>query len=119
MFYDVCTTCGAPSVAELVKIDRNRAYFRCLSGHETFQPLSEYPAESIKMGREWLYLLATYPQGSEVRVKHGDKMQTVEVVGHKAQSLLTGRPAVRVYVKGYGTVLFTRQQMAQWNDEGN
>jgi hypothetical protein len=39
------------------------------------------------------------------------------VVGHKAQSIRTGRPAVRVYIKGYGTVLFDREQMDRWNSK--
>lgn len=118
MFYAVCTACGAPSVAEVVRIDDDYVFFRCANDHELFRSVTEFPAENVELAREWLYLRETYPQGLKVRIRLGrNPYRQVEVVGHKEQSLKTGRPAVRVYVKGYGAMLFGRVEMDRWNTQ--
>lgn len=61
------------------------------------------------------YLREEYPQGATVTVKHGDGWQAVEVVGHKAETIKDGWPAVRVHIPGYGTTLIGKLEMDRWN----
>ena len=111
-FVDTCPQCEG--VSELVRLDTDYAYFHCfqMEDGDTYRiPLSGFPSNNIELARDWLHLKATYPQGSWVRVMYGGEIREVEVVGHKASSLKTFEPAVRVYVKGYGTVLFSKQEL--------
>lgn len=59
-------------------------------------------------------LRAAYPQESTVEVVVGGQRRTVEVVGHKAERLLDGVPAVRVYVIGYGTKLYSEAELKKF-----
>ena len=118
MFYDICPVCGEE--AELVRMDEAWAYFLCpdAEGDEYRRPLDEFPAQRIAQARDWLYLQATYLQGMTVRIRQGrGPYRQVEVVGHKAECLKTGHPAVRIYLTGYGTMLFGRDEMDRWNKQ--
>lgn len=62
-------------------------------------------------------LRAAYQQGDRVTVDYGGERRRVEVVGHKECCLRTFTPAVRVYVPGYGTVLFTEVELADFGNK--
>ena len=58
-------------------------------------------------------LRAAFQQGDWLTIEHGGEQKHVEVVGHKEVRLKDGVPAVRVYVLGFGTVLYSERELTK------
>lgn len=56
-------------------------------------------------------LQEAYPQGNWIRVFYQGEHREVEIVGHKEARLKDDKPAVRVYIYGFGTVLFSEEEL--------
>lgn len=113
MFYEPCVLCSEQ--AEVIRIADGHVFVRCPSGHTAMSPANEYPTPRIAQATDWLYLKEAYPVERYVRVRINDKWELVEVVGHKTECIKTGEPAVRIYLAGCGTMLFSREEMDKWN----
>src|SRR4051812_7364387 len=63
-------------------------------------------------------LRAAFQQGDWLDLTVNGETRKVEVVGHKAERLFDGNPAVRVYEQGRGTVLYSESELRLMGAKG-
>jgi hypothetical protein len=96
---DLCSVCES----KVVNIET--PYWKIAGMDDPTEPYEEPPPMTVEE------LMLVYPQGTLITLTHAGERKECEVVGHKEVRLKDFRPAVRVYVKGYGTVLYSEEEL--------